>query len=1665
MIRALMLPELDHRYTAVKRLGQGAQGSVWLADDALEPGRRVAVKLLPADEEHARLARREFALLSRLRHPGLAEVRDLGLTAKSEPFLVSELVEGAPLAVWWRDRSRTEVLGLLAQLLGILDFLHRRDVVHRDVKPENVLVSGAPPLARLVDFGLATAAGATGDLGGTPGYLAPELLAGEAPSAASDLYAVGVMLYQLLWGGMPFEGSAAEIVVRQLRADPRAPEGEVPSDLRALTLQLLARDPAGRPASCAETLAQLEEIVPESVRTAPHYLAGQGLPAPALVGRAAQLERVERELDSLTREVDPEVRGLLVVGRSGEGRTRLCDEIACMAALCDVKVRQGFPAAPSTRKQQQDPAAARARAVSRAVDSIESADGEPLLLVVDDPSDPTEIQALQALRRLEDRRLLICVAADPEGDAARALAPELDRIEIGPLDEREVADLVRSMLPARWVTEDLAAEVYRFSGGNPLLCAELTRAAVAAQLEDGARIDLTAALQSEDVTARIDELALIRARGLPERLSRTAALVAIFEVDVPTATLLRPEMGVAPSDLDDLLHRGILERTADARVGLAARSVGRALLRGLPEAGRAGLTELALEVLERVGAPIVERALVAVNGGVALAHAQLVLAGARAADLYPSARLYKAALGGLSGAERSAAAAELASVYHALGRSERAVELLEKSSHVALEADKADLLCALADAQLKAGACSDGLSTLDRVDVGAHGHDSCGSRQQRLRPSLLARVGEGPAEAKVAALRGKLLFFAGRYAESVEAMRGFPEDADPRHLAEARHTTGLCRYYMGQMEEALDALSQAKRAAERTEDRLLRVRVTNSLALVHQRRSAFDQARRAYQEAIREARDLGHLPFEATFLMNLGALEQEQGDYGAALRCYEESLALARRFGGARETAQVCYNLGRLLALLGQQARARASLRRSLDLCRAMGWSALQAHNLVVRAEIALAQGKPSEAVRDLDAAEALFGDASDREGWAAATLSRVQLLLSPSYPDRDPEEAQRRAREVLEQTADVPFLQLQANLALGRAELERRSGSPRQAVAYLKAALSVAEDSGEREPLVQIYHLLARACRAQGDDPSASVNRDKSRRLLRERVALLPEPLRPAYRSVGDHAEILADDERDEAAQTSLDADLLAALLEIVKELLAEQDLTRLLERIIDHAVELAGAERGFLLMKTETGRKTTIRVARNIDQESIQRKEFKISRSIADEVLSTGKPLVAVDAMEDARFRDFLSVHNLRLRSIICVPMSIRRQVRGAIYLDNRFQTQVFTARDQELLAALADQAALAVGNWELMEQNRQRQKELARSQAELRRLNQQLKDSMEQQNLRLDELSRLARDQRGELEGRYQFDNLVGQSAAMRELFALIDRIKDSVAPVFIHGESGTGKELVAKALHYNGPRKDAAFVCVNCGAIPATLLESELFGYERGAFTGAERDHRGFFERSHGGTLFLDEVGDMPLELQVKLLRVLQEKRFQRVGSEGERQSDFRLLTASNKDLQALVESGAFREDLFYRINVIKLRLPPLRERREDIPLLVEHLLRRHGGQEVQVSRRAFNLLMDYGWPGNVRELENEVLCFLALGGKVIEPEDLSPRLLERGGAAPSGPPAGTLKQALHDVEHQMVTRALVASGGRVTEAAKALGMSRAGLHKLMRRHGIDRKKVS
>ncbi len=326
--------------------------------------------------------------------------------------------------------------------------------------------------------------------------------------------------------------------------------------------------------------------------------------------------------------------------------------------------------------------------------------------------------------------------------------------------------------------------------------------------------------------------------------------------------------------------------------------------------------------------------------------------------------------------------------------------------------------------------------------------------------------------------------------------------------------------------------------------------------------------------------------------------------------------------------------------------------------------------------------------------------------------------------------------------------------------------------------------------------------------------------------------------------------------------------------------------------------------------------------------------------------------------------------------------------------------------------------------------------------------------------------------ELGNKYRYHTMVGKSKQMQAIYRLLEKISSSESSVFIQGENGTGKELVAKAVHFYSPRKDKVFLAVNCSAFNDNLLDSELFGHVKGAFTGAIKDKKGVFEAADGGTLFLDEIGDTSLSMQVKLLRVLQEGTFMPVGASSPKKTDVRIIAATNKNLKEMMAKGEFREDLYYRINVINVNIPSLRERKEDIPLLMDHFMAKRCGESgvplKTLSKKCLEKMLDYPWPGNVRELENEIERLVVLAGddKTIMPESLSARILDFGAEAPSANRginmSGSLKDALEELEMIMIREGLKRCNFNKSKLAKELGISRASLIMKVEKYELDKR---
>jgi Nif-specific regulatory protein len=504
-----------------------------------------------------------------------------------------------------------------------------------------------------------------------------------------------------------------------------------------------------------------------------------------------------------------------------------------------------------------------------------------------------------------------------------------------------------------------------------------------------------------------------------------------------------------------------------------------------------------------------------------------------------------------------------------------------------------------------------------------------------------------------------------------------------------------------------------------------------------------------------------------------------------------------------------------------------------------------------------------------------------------------------------------------------------------------------------------------------------------------------------------------------------------------------LQALYEIGQALSSVHDLDHLLQIAIERVVTLLDIEgASIILLDAEHDELYFAKVAdesRVGHDEQLREVRFPAKQGFAGWVIHAGQSLIIPDVDRDPRhYRGVDAQTGMKTRSLICAPLRTKDRIIGVLEGINKIHG-VFTIEDVRLLEAFANQLALAIENARLIQDLRAAQERLSEE-------NRYWREAMAQT---------------------VQFETLVGESPRMQDVYRLVRRVLNTTANVLLTGESGTGKDLIARALHYQGPRAKGPFIAVNCAAIPETLLEAELFGYERGAFTGATQRKPGRFELAAGGTLFLNEIGDMSPVLQAKLLQVLQDKQFERLGGTETLTTDARIVAATNQDLERLITEGRFRSDLFYRLNVYPILLPPLREHQADLGALTMSFLKRLSQQlrkeVLGISKEAMGLLERYSWPGNVRELENVIeRAVILCQGTVVTAQDL-PSLRENLGAPVLSGDAFRLPSGgivLAKVEKAFIRQALDQSHQNKSHAAKLLGLSRTQLRTRMRHYGLE-----
>lgn len=1629
------------RYKIAGELGRGASAIVFEASDLIAE-RSVALKILIGPRDRQLFS--EYRRLAALSHDNLVNVYSLERLSRpypldddvtlpqGAPMVVLEYVEGTdPLQAFTEVAPEARDLRLrqiARDLSSGLDAIHRAGIIHRDLKPDNVLIESASGRAVIIDFGLAVEQGSELARGGTLPYMSPEALAGIGMDHRVDLYALGATLFHVAMGQPPFVGSSEEIIRSIVVAAPKLDATWLRNGTRDLILALLAKDAQQRPSSAHAVLAELARLSGDHERVA-SLMETRPLVRSAFVGRRQQRKELSQHFD--------QTQGLQVIvvdGNPGVGKSRLID-VALSDHRMSATLRQVLPLAVHKFAPGDLQRKASDEQVIAACEHIELAAAGRAMLVHFDNVEADDLQqriveGLIQTHALVQQRVDLCLVVELQNaeawrDRLKILLgwQTIDKaLHVQPLSAQEVEEMVASM--AGDVEPEKRRRVVGAALGNPRVVEELLfhgtedlgkASPSLLQLMRGRRRDMgpnciilldTLALAGE----ALDEQALVETTGISQDLLQEA--------------------------IADLLSGGLLTATTGGRFYVASKAQ--------TKAWRSCITDVdAKRTLHRALAKHYAQ------GGEEL-DSQIKQA------LHLGLGQQKAALPLLLKVGRAALDCHQPQQVVGVFRALRA--FIDGANSESIRHLEAEIL-------VESGRYADALALLSESDP----HTATLRAKAWIRQGELSKAEDmlstEDGDYETLALRGQICLRKGNPEQAWNVVSLAIERAscegEEKDAAGVIEVGGLSYFYRGELDHADRLFTKVHEVLAKSGERsALTARFCNLRGMVAFAAGRLSQASDYYTVAAELAEKSASKHALALYRGNLGGVALELGNYRSALICLTKACTDLGRMGRSSDLVSVLCNLATVYVRLGDLQLGEKLRAESVLLAEKVDSQQALAYLHFLAGDIALRQGKPRSAATNYSDALQLFRrlGAKREQGLALLALGKAWVYCGEFH----------QVSEALKDDALVQFspretAELRALMVLEAPPFfvdEERACVVRDLVGRCQYL----EDAGMLGELWRASCLLAKLLMSAGRSREAAIDALKLARrnwllLMREVPELFEENMRddPQAKEMAEHWKSLLGDEPSSVNPKDRVDPRIRRLLAINKRLNSELRLPRLLELIIDTVIELSEAERGFLLLFEEDG-SLAVKVARNIDQEALASEELQLSRSIAERAAKSGEPVITVDAVDDGRFSSAISVDDLSLRSVLAVPLTVKGKSVGTIYVDHRLRKGLFGEEELALLMDLAQQAAIAIENARLLGENQRRQEEIEA-------LNRKLADKVEQQEQALLQAQEEIRSNRQVLKLRYEYSNIVGRTTPMLELFSLLDRVTDSELPVVLQGESGTGKELVARAIHYNGARASAPFVGENCGAIPESLLESVLFGHMRGSFTGANRDRKGLFAVADGGTLFLDEVGEMSPGMQTKLLRVLQGGDFRPVGSEVTRRTDVRVIAASNRDLREEVRAGRFREDLFYRINVVNLEIPPLRKRREDIPSLVAHFLEKHAaGKGRTVGKDAMALLMGYGWPGNVRELENEVMRLCALAGATIGVADLSPHIGTGPALFLQDPADLALKPRVEHLERELIERALEQSGNNHSHSAKLLGLSRYGLLKKLRRYYPDKYKA-
>jgi transcriptional regulator with GAF, ATPase, and Fis domain len=1670
---------LGDRFQLDSLVSKSGIADVYICHDLSEAKSSLVAKIFrsfSAERRDLDLLSQEFSLLRKIRHPNLAWILDFGILDKTKDlFIVEERVEGKDLYFGTEETDLPDLLNILSELSQAIHYLHLRGIIHGDLRPSNAILSHDRKRLKLLDFGLADWIRKTPPncRDGSLAYAAPEILMGGKATRSSDLYSLGILIYQLLLRRLPFEDEDPGFLTQKylqgsinLRPIERLKDG-IP--LSQLLGRLLDKDPVKRPQSGDEVVQFMRKAMgPGSPAPAVNELESQ-FSAIRLIGRQKEMSLLKER----ARRVRESGRGwtVFLAGEAGSGKTRCMEELRSWALLDGWKIVEGAclmrdeASYGPYRQILKKTAPLQGEEIFRFGDasrvaspgafdtSLEHAAGQfrdlltrelvrrmadyPTLLLLHDFhwADEATGAVLDYLSSdIRAHPVFICVSYRSGEQASEAvervveLSIRQDRGEVlalEPLAKESVEELVAIMTAVAGLKETLGSWIFRSVGGNPFFIEEILKHLVeqnCLQRRSGKWRFVEESLNNMDIPVSIGAVLRRRIEQLSPSGREIASWLALFNraVSIDLLSLIIARNNLDISEVLKELNRRQMVRI-DTKSGETVSEFRHALIsevirNDLPGKKRRRMHCRIAEALEQQGAAtnnlqeLTMHCMQGMMGEKAVRYAISLAAQARSEFAHENAlRCFEFIFrdrNGLTSDELCNAAIAASETMFALGRIKESILLLKSEMRDGrkIKTDlKARMLIQLASSYRHIGDFSSqqaccrrslrllgsrlnpetktlkamlwtelafgailqshpqrGLPFLDRaLQLFSDCNDSLLSGSIQILAAFLQRITCNLGQALAASKKAESILI---------------NSSESHRACSALSTIGGVLTALGRYPLALEKHRQAVLLSERNRSVTLKAQTLANLAECLCRMGQMPEALKISEIADKSVIESNNPAIRCAFNAIWAETKLAADDFGGVGRILDQLIKEIEHSPALHTVGHVHFVAASYFFTLGLFDAALESINYlSRKQTRDVPFYEYELTE-ALRARIMFERNSTQQALNHL-----LSLDRSvTRKHWPY-NMCIIKLMLGELFMNQQqPALAAKHAKNALRLAKAMNSIPLisRAHLILGQVYSRFLcSNLADRAVEELERSFGLIEFAGHGEVAMRAQYEMCILNEKLSNSNKSLFHAKKAYEIFCNLESHVSPDMLPVFCSVFDRAQIKKDLMRILGADKTLGAAVVVSeshddeknrvLLRVSTTVNSIQELDPLLEAILDQLISAMGVQRALVYLKDELTGKLKLAKGRNNKQECLESAGV-ISSKVLEEVNRQGNPIVSANLSEDPRLQpDHTGM-------VLCAPLKTAGQVLGLLYADHSMPAGGLSESAINLFAAFCNLSAIAIDN-ALSHQR------LLKEKNELEQYILQVHDG---------------------------YREIVGKSACVEALRNRIRLAAASPLDIVIVGESGTGKELIARAIHRTGRRKSGTFVPVDCGSLSDSLAEAELFGYRKGAFTGAVENRQGLLEAAEGGIIFLDEISNLPFRLQAKLLRVLQEREVRRIGETVPRKIDIQVIAATNKDLLVEIRKGRFREDLYYRLNAMEIRVPALRERLEDVSLLIHWFLAKiaelESGRLKKFSSDAMAMLNRYSYPGNVRELKNIVAnSYYSTSGVLIGIEEL-PAEIKRDG---------------------------------------------------------------